>query len=80
MHPDRSDRPEPAAPHAGERPGGFDYYMLRLARSDRPGDGTAGLVERLGTGEKRGFQSADELITVLTEWSAREANMQSGRE
>jgi hypothetical protein len=29
----------------------------------------AGLVERLGTGEKRAFQTGDELARVVEEWS-----------
>ncbi len=48
----------------------FAYFMVRLQRPAAGGDtALAGVVERLGTGEKRGFASAAELCTLLELWS-----------
>ncbi len=49
----------------------FAYFMVRLQRPAAGGDTTlAGVVERLGTGEKREFASAAELYDLLELWSA----------
>lgn len=62
MNPDSPEMP-------AEPPVAFEYYMLRLSRSGYPADALAGQVERLGTGEKRRFDSAEELVRLLALWS-----------
>ncbi len=48
----------------------FAYFMVRLQRPAAGGDrALAGVVERLGTGEKRTFASAAELSDLLELWS-----------
>lgn len=46
------------------------YFMVRIRRSadDQPGE-FAGIVERLGTGEKRAIRNSVELAQVVEEWS-----------
>lgn len=48
---------------------GVAYFLIRLqpppAEDPRS---VAGMVERMGTGEKRGFQSGEELLHLLTAW------------
>ena len=47
----------------------FSYFMVRVHRSpaaERPC--CSGLVERLDTGEKRTFSSAEELVGLLAGW------------
>jgi hypothetical protein len=61
MNPDSPNLPADA-------PVAFEYYMLRLSRS-APADGLAGQVERLGTGEKRRFDSAEELVRLVALWT-----------
>ena len=56
-------------PDRVEPPVAFEYYMLRLSRAVHPEDGLAGQVERLGTGEKRRFESAQELVRLVALWS-----------
>ncbi len=60
---------QPAAGSVEERR--FAYFMVRLQRP-APGGAAAlaGVVERLGTGEKRSFASAAELSALLDLWSA----------
>jgi hypothetical protein len=53
----------------------LDYFMIRLARRERDPDRVAGLVERLATGEKRGFDTADELIRLVVAWDGPGSNM-----
>lgn len=55
----------------------FEYYMVRLARSAGEPDRVAGLVERLGSGEKRGFDTGEELVRLFGDWVALDLNMQS---
>jgi hypothetical protein len=46
-----------------------DYFMIRVQRAgvvEAPA--VAGVVERLATGEKRSFQSGDELLRLVTDW------------
>ena len=61
--------------HAREGSERLDYFMIRLARRERDPDRVAGLVERLATGEKRGFDTADELIRLVVAWDGPESNM-----
>ena len=55
----------------GRGSGGFSYFMIRLS----PGSGesageVAGVVERLGTGEKCAFGSGRELVELMSAWPA----------
>jgi hypothetical protein len=58
-----------------EGPERLDYFMVRLARRDDAPKQVAGLVERLATGEKRGFDTADQLVRLVTAWDSPESNM-----
>ena len=53
----------------------LDYFMIRLARRDDDPGRVAGQVERLATGEKRGFASADQLVRLVTAWETPTANL-----
>jgi hypothetical protein len=44
---------------------GFDYFMLRVTRSGERPDRIAGVVERLGTGEKWAFATGEQLLGVI---------------
>lgn len=51
----------------GRESNGFSYFMIRLS----PGAGeVSGVVERIGTGEKRTFASGQELVTLVSGWPA----------
>jgi hypothetical protein len=55
----------------------FSYYMIRIRHSpteDRP-DPLAGVVERLGSGEKQHFGDGDELLRLLSGWVEGPPNM-----
>lgn len=54
----------------------FEYYMIRLARSAGEPGRVAGLVERLGSGEKRSFDTGEDLIRLFGDWLALDLNMQ----
>ncbi len=54
----------------------FEYFMIRLTRSDKAPDRVTGLVERLGSGEKRSFDSGDQLLRMVGGWSAFSLNLQ----
>jgi hypothetical protein len=58
-----------------EGPERLDYFMIRLARRERDPDRVTGLVERLATGEKRGFDTAAELIRLVVAWDTPGSNM-----
>ena len=49
----------------------FDYLMLRLVRSDGEPELISGLAEALRTGEKRSFETGDQLLQLIAEWSGR---------
>ncbi|HEV2146436.1 MAG TPA: hypothetical protein VGR37_03380 [Longimicrobiaceae bacterium] len=53
----------------------YSYFMLRIRRtaSERPGEPPEleGLVEHLGTGEKRPFLSGEELLLLVGNWCGR---------
>ena len=56
---------EPPAP-----PVGLGYFIVRVRR--QPGTTLAdvtGIVERLGSGEKRPFRTSAELAQLVEEWS-----------
>ncbi|MBA3316876.1 MAG: hypothetical protein H0T50_02155 [Gemmatimonadales bacterium] len=50
--------------------GRFEYFMLRVVRREQSSPSIAGQVERLGTGEKRRFESGRELLALVTGWPA----------
>lgn len=52
------------------RPSGLGYFMVRVHRHPGAALGeVTGVVERLGTGEKRPFRSSEELARVVAEWA-----------
>jgi hypothetical protein len=56
----------------------FSYYMVRIRHSpveDRPEPPLAGIVERLGSGEKQNFADGEELLRLLWVWTERLPNM-----
>jgi hypothetical protein len=53
-----------------EPPRGFDYFVLRLSRSDREPTRVSGLIERLGSGEKRWFYTGEQLTQLVALWTA----------
>ena len=62
--------------HAREAFERLDYFMIRLARRECDPDRVAGMVERLATGEKRGFETAYELIQLVIAWDTPGSNME----
>lgn len=48
----------------------FDYFVVRLNRSDANAQRIRGLVERLGSGEKQPFDTAEHLTRLLSAWTA----------
>ena len=50
----------------------FSYYMIRIRHSPaeaRPKPLLAGVVERLGAGEKRSFTDGEDLLRLLGGWN-----------
>lgn len=62
---------QPAPPEARSRAApGLSYFVVRVRRMPGAALGdVSGLVERLGTGEKRAFMSSAELNRIIEEWS-----------
>lgn len=58
-------------------PDRFDYFMIRLAQRAGEPDRVAGQIERLGTGEKRSFESGEQLLGLFGTWLACHSNMES---
>jgi hypothetical protein len=56
----------------------FDYLMVRLSRSDREPNRVAGLVERLGSGDKRSFETGEQLVGLVGGWATPDLKMQPG--
>jgi hypothetical protein len=56
----------------------LDYFMVRLARREDDPERVAGLVERLATGEKRGFDTAAQLLRLVLAWESPKFNMDDG--
>jgi hypothetical protein len=50
------------------KPERFDYFMVRLSRSAAEPDRLAGLIERLGSGEKRSFETGEQLVRLVGAW------------
>jgi hypothetical protein len=48
---------------------GFDYFVIRVSRSAAHPEQVVGLVERLGSGEKRVFETAEHLAALVTGWT-----------
>jgi hypothetical protein len=48
----------------------FDYFVVRLNRTDPNADRITGLVERLGSGEKKPFDTAEHLTRLISTWTA----------
>lgn len=48
--------------------GGFEYFMLRVVQIGDSSENLTGQVERLGTGEKRRFDTGPELLALVTQW------------
>ncbi len=61
--------------HQGEVPERFEYFMVRLTRSARTPDRLAGLIERLGFGEKRNFDTGEQLLRLVSGGFADDAKM-----
>jgi hypothetical protein len=59
----------------GRVPERFEYFMVRLTRFARQPDRLAGLVERLGTGEKRSFDTGEQLVRLVGGGFALDPNM-----
>jgi hypothetical protein len=54
----------------------FEYFMIRITRTDKDPDRVAGLVERLGSGEKRSFETGDQLLHMVGGRFAFDLNLQ----
>lgn len=48
----------------------YDYFVIRLSRTDPSQDRLTGLVERLGSGEKKPFDTAEHLARLISGWRA----------
>lgn len=56
-----------------------DYFMIRVQRAGVvAAPAVAGMVERLATGEKRSFQSGDELLRLVSDWPGAVPKMPPG--
>ena len=49
-------------------PDRFAHFMIRLRRRASDAEAISGLVELLGSGEKEPFDTADDLLRLLTSW------------
>ncbi len=58
----------PDADHGTTTSERFEYFMIRVTRSDKDPDRVSGLVERLGSGEKRTFETGDQLLRMVGGW------------
>lgn len=54
----------------------FDYFMVRLCRTAREPNRMAGLVERLGSGEKRSFDTGEQLVRLVGGWAGGHIDVQ----
>lgn len=54
----------------------FEYFMIRVTRSDKEPERVSGLVERLGSGEKRSFETGDQLLRMVGGWFEFSLNLQ----
>ena len=58
----------------------FDYFMVRLSRSTREPQRLAGLIERLGSGEKRSFETGEQLVRLVGAWGEVHGDIQAAAE
>jgi hypothetical protein len=56
---------QPPREHDASAVSSFDYFMLRVTRSGEQPERIAGVIERLGTGEKWAFASGEQLLGVI---------------
>lgn len=49
----------------------FEYFVLRLSRSPGGPGRLSGVVERLGSGEKRWFETGEQLVRLVSAWHAQ---------
>jgi hypothetical protein len=56
----------------------FEYFMVRVTRSAHDPDRLAGLVEQLGSGEKRSFDTGEHLLQLVGGGFSLAANMPPG--
>ncbi len=68
--------PHPPNEDQGTTSERFEYFMIRLRRSDKDPERLAGLVERLGSGEKRSFDTGEQLLRLVSGGFADGAKMQ----
>jgi hypothetical protein len=61
--------------HGLDGPERLDYFMIRLARREGEPQRVAGLIERLATGERRGFDTADQLVRLVMAWEDPRSNL-----
>ena len=54
----------------------FEYFMIRVTRSDHQPERVAGLVERLGSGEKRTFETGEQLLQMVGKGIGFSPNLQ----
>jgi hypothetical protein len=64
-------------PPGTDRSDRFDYFMIRLSQRDGEPQRLAGQIERMGTGEKRSFETGQQLLDFFAAWLARHTNMES---
>jgi hypothetical protein len=64
--------------HEGEVLERFEYFMVRLTRSANAPDRLTGLIERLGFGEKRSFDTGEQLLRLVSSGFADDAKMLPG--
>lgn len=69
--------PNPPVDSTGPTTERFEYFMIRLTRSDSHPERVAGMVERLDSGEKRSFSTGDQLLRTIGGWSPPILNLQS---
>jgi hypothetical protein len=56
--------------------GHFDYFMVRSRRAEGAAPDTlSGVIERLRTGEKRPFQTSQELVSLMEMWADVSGNI-----
>lgn len=53
----------------------FDYFMIRISQRRGDPERIVGLIERLGTGEKRSFETGAQLLKLVAAWQAGHSNM-----
>jgi hypothetical protein len=46
----------------------FSYFMLRLGHLPEEPNRVFGVIERLGSGEKRPFDTGEQLMRLVREW------------